>query len=109
MVSSFLSCCVLFLRLYRWNFYAGQCYSHGSFNTKVGKLIKQDRINFVKKPVTTITEGFCPNIADDNINHHMEKYKDIICIVPEAKNLDEIIEIKDIEKVANKIRWFCKL
>ena len=66
-------------------------------------MITQDRINFVKKPVTSTTEDFCPkfcpNIADDRINEHMEKYKDIICTVPEFKNLDVKIEIKDIEKV----------
>ena len=85
----------------RQNFYAGWCYSHGSFDTKVGKLIKQDRINFVKKAVTATSEDFCLNTADDSIKVHMKNYKDIMCIVPEAKNLG-VITVKDIEKVNNK-------
>ena len=59
------------------------------------------------------TEDFCPNIADDSINKHMEKYKDIICTVPRcAKSVEKIAcsttftthldvktKIKDIKKV----------
>ena len=59
------------------------------------------------------TEDFCPNIADDSINEHMEKYKDIICTVPRCDKLMERIacsttfithldvktKIKDIKKV----------
>ena len=59
------------------------------------------------------TEDFCPNIADDSINKHMEKYKDIICTVPRcAKSVERIAcsttfithldvktKIKDIKKV----------
>ena len=78
----------------------GWCYSHGSFDTKIGKLIKQDRINFVKKAVTAMSEDFCLNTGDVSIKAHMRNYKDIMCIVPEAKNLG-VITVKDIEKVNN--------
>ena len=47
-----------------------------------------------------LTGDFCQNIAEeDSIKEHMEKYKDIVCSIPEFKNLDVKSNVKDIEKV----------
>ena len=51
--------------------------------------------------MTATSEDFCLNTADDSLKVHMKNYKDIMCIVPEAKNLG-VITVKDIEKVNNK-------
>ena len=67
---------------------------------KIGKLRKQSRIKFVQKLMSPASGDFCLNIGeDDGINEHMGKYRDIICTIPEFKNLDVKSEIKDIEKV----------
>ena len=49
--------------------------------------------------MTTTPEQFCLYRADESNMKHMERYRDIICVVSEAKNLDVKNEIEDIEKV----------
>ena len=47
-----------------------------------------------------VSGDFCQNIAEeDSLKEHMEKYKDIVCSIPEFKNLDVKSNVKDIEKV----------
>ena len=47
-----------------------------------------------------VSGDFCQNIAEeDSVKEHMEKYKDIVCSIPEFKNLDVKSNVKDIEKV----------
>ena len=60
---------------------AGRCYSHGSFDKKVGILKKQRRIYFVQKQMLPVSGDFCQNIAEeDSIKEHMEKYISLIKI-----------------------------
>jgi hypothetical protein len=88
--------------LKKHKFLAGRCYSLGSFDTKVGTLRKQSRINFVQKQMSPASRDFCQNIAEeDSIKEHMGKYRDIFCTIPEFKNLDVKSDIKDIRKVNN--------
>ena len=77
-----------------------RCYSHGSFDKKVGIFKKQHRIYFLQKQMVPLTGDFCQNIAEeDSIKEHMEKYKDVFCSISEFKNIDVKSNVKDIEKV----------